>query len=104
MNYTKKNYAVFDDDEDFFEYAICKNPVILPLGDTGLTYFTFDYSKGYKQDTEKGIKFLIKGSNSSVIKHGAISYRTVTLPVSVEYYDNAVRSGLISDDDIIVIK
>lgn len=101
MNYTKKNYAVFDDDDDFLEYAICKTPVIRPLGNTGVTYFTFDYSQYYKDDVSKGINFLMKGSNSSIIKHGVITYRTVNLPVSIEYYDDAVESGLISDDDII---
>ena len=99
MNYTKKNYIVFDNDDDLIEYAVNK----IPLIENG--YFTFVTSTAYNDDLEKGMKFVMRDNNSRAMINGVISYRTISIPISnMEYFDTLKFLGDLSDDDIIVTK
>lgn len=101
MNYTKKQYVVFDNDDDFIKYAVNPEAVIMPLEGTDVYYFTFNFSEAYNHDTGNNLKFLMRDEKSSVMKRGCVSYRTVSLPVEVSSMRDAVALGYISEDDIL---
>ena len=70
---TKGNIIYFDNDEEFYEFA-----VIPELVTKDGKYFDFELSSQYKNALKSGKKFCIKDEDSQILKHAAVSYRTIT--------------------------
>ncbi len=75
----------FDTDDDFYKFcvvpAIVKRERVLPDG-TICRSFDFELSNEYKDAVNNNIMFIIKDPNSQIYKHQAVSYRTITKPIS----------------------
>ena len=86
----KKKY--FDTDDDFYNFCVVPQVVqrerIKDNGDV-IRSFDFELSNEYYDAVNNNIMFIIKDLNSQIYKHQAVSYRTVTKPVSnLEQYYN----------------
>jgi len=86
------NIIYFDSDDDFYNF--CVVPELVPreytLADGRVVYFSdFDFTKCYKDALSQGKRFIIKDEDSSIFKHGAVSYRTITKNVDNldQYFD-----------------
>ena len=82
---TDKNGNViiyFDNDEEFYEF--CVDPKLIPIAyksnisNSTKYYVDFNFSEEYKKAISEGKRFIIKDQNSQILKHGEISYRTIT--------------------------
>ncbi|SRR5574344_330647 len=72
MKILKKHDAiVFDNDEDFFKFAV---DTILVIDNNG--GFDWNFTEAYNDCITKGTNFIIKGE-SQIFKRGRVSYRTV---------------------------
>ena len=87
----KSNIRYFDNDDEFYQF--CVVPQLVPVEYTdadGNTHHcaTFNLSQQYLNDLENGIQFVIKDENSQIFKHGSVSYRTITKPISglIQYF------------------
>ena len=75
----------FDTDDDFYKF--CVVPVIVSKERTlpdGSIRKCMDFNMSYEYDNavNNGKIFIIKYPNSQIYKRGAVSYRTITKPVS----------------------
>lgn len=90
-----KDNILFNDDDEFIDFAINKEPII-KRGERGELYFTFDFSDAYKSALSKGGEFYMKDDNSLVLKRQCVSYRTVGL--HVEMHDSFDWELLLNED------
>ena len=81
----KSNTIYFNTDDDFYQFCVVPQVVIKEYVDNnGETnyYFTFNLSNAYNKAISDGINFVIKDENSQIYKHGCVSYRTISKPIS----------------------
>lgn len=82
----ESNKIYFDNDDAFYEFCVIPN-IVLKTSDIGTMYSDFDFSPQYLDAINQGKIFIIKDENSNIYKHGAVSYKTITKPVSnLGYY------------------
>lgn len=87
---SESNRLYFDNDDDF--YAFCVVPTIVLKDYTDINgnicqYADFDFSPQYNNAVNQGKTFIIKDEDSSIYKRGAVSFKTITKPVSnLGYY------------------
>lgn len=79
----KKMY--FDTDDDFYNF--CVEPSIVQKERTlkngeSLKSFDFNFTWDYNDAINNNVMFIIKDPNSQIYKNQAVSYRTITKPVS----------------------
>ena len=80
----KRNIIYFDNDDDFFNFAVIPALVIRD-GKHG-KYTDFDFSKDYLEKINNGTRFVIEDVNSRIMKNGHINFRTITKNVeNIEY-------------------
>ena len=82
------NRMYFDNDEDFYRFAVVPAVVIKSVNNPNGTtrrYFDFELSSTYKNAVDNGQVFIIKDPNSQIYKHQAVSYRTITKPIQNLY-------------------
>ena len=84
------NRIYFDNDDDFYAFSV--NPTLVTKefvdanGNVGY-YCDFDFTPQYYDAVNAGKKFIIKDENSNIYKHQAVSFRTISKPVSnLGYY------------------
>ena len=78
---TLDNTIYFDNDNDFFDYAV--NPAcIANQSDNGQIYYDFNFTDEYLDAINKGMYFMIKDKLSKIAKHNCVSYKTLSKPVS----------------------
>ena len=71
----------FDTDDDFYKF--CVDPCLVektydaPSGDIS-ECTDFNFSQGYLEALEKNTAFVIRNMRSEILKHGSVSYRTIT--------------------------
>ena len=99
-----KNVMFFDKDEDFYNFCIV--PKIIPvkyIDNTGNEkYYTdFDLTYEYNNAVKNGTSFVIKDPKSSIYKHKAVSYRTMTKPIKnlLDYDDYLFYTENDDDED-----
>lgn len=81
----KEKVIYFDNDQEFYEYAVIPELVSIPytdkLGVDGY-YTDFNFTPQYNNAINNGMTFIIKDKNSQIYKRGAVSYRTITKEIS----------------------
>jgi len=77
----------FDNDDEFYQFCVVPQINIVD------GVMTFDLSSAYYNAVNNGCKFIIKDEDSSIFKHQAVSYRTLTQPVKnlVQYFDGITK-------------
>jgi len=81
----KDNIIYFDNDNEFYEYAVVPQLVTIPYTsrDGSERYYTdFNFSTEYNDAVNNNMIFMIKDENSQICKRGRVSYRTITKDVS----------------------
>lgn len=96
LNFSKKcdNIIAFNNDQEFMDYCICPNVVIL-RGESGVLYYDINYTDLYNDAINSGTFFVIKDSNSQICKHNAVSLHSITKPISnLKQYNPRIHSDL----------
>lgn len=83
MRYDKENNTItFADDNEFYNWAVLPFDVFKRT-EKGTLIFTWNFTSSYEKAVDEGTKFVIDDPNSQIVKHQAVTYRTVTRPVEV---------------------
>lgn len=78
MRYSKnEKYILFDNDDDFFQFALDPTPKVRRMDETHC-YYDFDFTNYYNEALNNNKFFVILDENSKITKHDAISYHLVT--------------------------
>lgn len=81
----KSNTMYFNTDDEFYQFCVVPQlntiEYINPSGEKSY-YVDFDLSYEYNKAVNDGIQFVIKDENSQICKHGCVSYRTLSKPIS----------------------
>lgn len=78
---TLDNTIYFDNDNDFFDYAV--NPALIAnQSDSGNVFYDFNFTDEYLNAVNNGMSFMIKDRLSKIYKHNCVSYKTLSKPVS----------------------
>ena len=73
------NLIIFENDDEFFDW--CVNPnLVFKKSESGVTYFTWEFTSEYLNALNEGRIFTIKDSDC-ICKRQAISFHTVTKEV-----------------------
>ena len=72
----KGNIIYFDNDNEFYDFAVI--PQLITKDGDKSKYFDFELSPQYHKALKEGKKFCIKDEDSKILKHAAVSYRTIT--------------------------
>lgn len=81
----KRNAIFFDNDEEFYLFAV--NPLLTVFNGDNIPYATWDFTDAYKSAASQNKDFIICDMNSQTYKNQAVSYRTITKPVTIKPYD-----------------
>jgi hypothetical protein len=77
---TEGNIIYFDNDEEFYEWAL--DPTLkIRENDNGTLYYDIDFSREYENAIAKDQHFVIKDENSVIEKRQSISYKLITKPI-----------------------
>ena len=83
MNTDEKNNTItFEDDNEFYDWAVSPFDVF-ERSESGTLMSTWNFTSSYEKAVERGTKLIINDPKSSVVKHQAVTFRTVTRPVEV---------------------
>lgn len=89
---TNTDTMYFTSDDEFYNFCVVPKLVVCTdTDDEGnvLRYTDFNFSDAYNNAIAQNKKFIIRDENSRIFKHGCVSYRTITKPVSnLEEYTN----------------
>lgn len=77
---THPNFLVFDNDDDFVNYCVCPNLVVL-VTKNGTPYTDFNFTDDYLNAISNGTQIVIKDPASKIQKRNAVSFRSITKPV-----------------------
>lgn len=78
----KNNKITFDNDDEFYDWAVSKFDVF-ERTESGTLVVTWNFTSLYEKALEKGTKLIINDPKSLVVKHQAATFRAVTRPVEV---------------------
>ena len=83
----EQNIIYFDNDDEFYDYVVVPEIVAYPTDHIDkygypVYYYDWNFSDMYNKDIKNGISFIIKDENSQIFKHGAVTYSTITKPVT----------------------
>lgn len=74
-----KKLIVFENDDEFYNWVIVPKLNTIQCG--SIIYTDVDYTYDYLDKVRRGFMFVIKDKKSTIIKHQAVSYRTITKKV-----------------------
>ena len=84
----KPDIIHFSNDSEFYNFAVCQVPVIIPSTEDSKGYFTWNWTSQYLDACECGKKFYIHDRKSQIYKRGGVSYRSCFKPCEVHiFYD-----------------
>jgi hypothetical protein len=69
----------FENDDEFYEFAVV--PALIFKKEGGTTFTDFDFTDSYYDAINENRFFYIKDPKSLIAKRGALSYKTITKPV-----------------------
>lgn len=81
----KSNILYFNNDDEFYRFCVVPEIVTVKyMNNAGQPdcYADFNFTNEYNKAIEDGTLFCIKDENSNIFKNKAVSYRTITKPVS----------------------
>lgn len=86
MTDKEKNIIYFDNDDEFYEYAVVPEIVAYKTNHIDkfgypIYYYDWNFSDMYNDDIKNGMLYMIKDENSQIFKHGAVTYSTITKSV-----------------------
>jgi hypothetical protein len=78
----KRNAIFFDNDDEFYQFAV--NPLLTVSNGDNIPYVDWNFTDVYNSALKDNTDFIICDGNSQICKHQAVSFRTITKPVSVK--------------------
>lgn len=73
----------FDNDDQFTDFCLSSKPIPQYNEKLDMYFYDIPYTANYNYAVEKGYQFYIKNpEKSSVYKHGGVTRRLITKPVS----------------------
>lgn len=80
-----KNAIFFDNDEEFYQFAV--NPLLSVTNGDDIPYTDWNFTDCYNSAVAANTDFIICDDNSNTYKNQCVSYRTITKPVKIKKYD-----------------
>lgn len=78
----KNNTITFEDDNEFYDWAVSQYDVF-ERTESGILTVTWNFTSSYDKAVSNGTRLVITDPKSQILKHQAVTYRTVTRPVEV---------------------
>lgn len=85
----KKYY--FNNDDEFINFAIIPTLKATKDEKTGTYFADWEFSHAYKMAVDEGYKFVIVDEDSRIVIRQAITFRTITKNVEVEYENKKIK-------------
>jgi len=103
----KEKIMYFKNDDEFYEFCVMPKIIfrteINPTTNKEYYVADWDFTQAYKNAIADGMYFMIKDENSSIFKHGAVTYRVATKPIkNLLQYINVKNPKLKKINEIIV--
>lgn len=81
----EKNKICFDNDEEFFNFAV-KPQIVVRQGKHGL-YTDWEFTDEYEDAVSRGVRFVVSDPNSRIMKNQIVCYKTISKNVeNVDYF------------------
>lgn len=81
----EKKIIIFENDDEFYKFAVVPKLVLKYLEDD-IYYSDFKLSDEYNDYLNEGYMYKMRDRKSQILKHGAVTFRTITKKVKLKAY------------------